>query len=210
VSSDNTTVIAYINHLGGTKSAKLHEQATELALLLEEHQIILTASYIPGRDNVLADRLSRQTTPVLTEWHLAPRVAQLLFQKWGTPMIDAFAAAGNNQLGTYCSLFPDPNALCRDAFSIRWDHRYLFLFPPPNSKLLLQVLMKFRQSPGAMAILVAPHHPNALYFSLIQEMLMFPAFPLPLYPDLLVQGCHRHPFPQKWNLHAYKLCAPSC
>jgi hypothetical protein len=208
LATDNTAVVAYVNHLGGTKSRAMHEQAQLLASLLEAHQILLTASYIPGRENVLADSLSRQSTPPSTEWQLAPRVAKLLFRKWGTPFLDAFASARNHQLGVYCTLHPDPGALARDAFSLDWSHRFLYLYPPSNPKFLLRVLTKLHQSPGASAILVAPHHPNAMFFSLLTQLLVHEPFQLPTYPDLLSQGSILHPNPGWCNLHGYRLYVP--
>ena len=67
ISSDNTTVVAYINHQGGTKSLSLWKETMPLFLLAEKRQILLSAVHIPGHLNVIADQLSRKGQILLTE-----------------------------------------------------------------------------------------------------------------------------------------------
>jgi hypothetical protein len=207
--TDNTTVMAYVNHLGGTRSRQMAQEAAPLAQLLEDNGIDLLASFVPGVDNVLADRLSRSQGPCPTEWKLAPRVARLLFQKWGWPTVDCFATAESTQLPVFCSLRNEDQSLMKDAFALPWEHQFLYLFPPTNPRLLLRVLTKLASSPGLRAILIAPRHPNAMYYSLIQQFSVTDPFPLPSYPDLLTQGPHQHPEPRGLHLHAFLLSVPS-
>jgi hypothetical protein len=206
--TDNTTVMAYINHLGGTRSQTMSREALPFAQLLEENRIDLVASFLPGVDNVLADQLSRSRGPLSTEWRLAPRVARMLFKKWGFPAIDLFATAENAQLPRFCSLQNDDRAMIRDAFSLSWEDQFLYLFPPFNPRFLLRVLTKVATSPGLTAILVAPRHPNAMFFSLIRQFSVVEPFPLPLYPDLLTQGHHQHPGLAGLHLHGFLLSVP--
>jgi hypothetical protein len=206
--TDNTTVMAYVNHLGGTRSLTMSREAVPFAQFLEDHRIELAASFVPGVQNVLADQLSRSQGPLSTEWRLAPRVVQLLFRKWGTPSIDLFASAVNAQLPRFCSLRPDPEAMVRDAFSLEWGDQFLYLFPPFNPRFLLRVMVKVAASPGMSAILVAPRHPNAMYYSWIRRFSAVEPFPLPIYPDLLTQGPHQHPGLLGLHLHAFLLCVP--
>lgn len=67
VSTDNTTVVAYINKQGGTKSKSLCRQAITLLLWCHSRRIILVARHIPGRLNVLAELLSRPDHILPTE-----------------------------------------------------------------------------------------------------------------------------------------------
>ena len=59
VHSDNATVVAYINHQGGTRSARLCALAWDLIHWCIRQGIALSAVYIPGKANVTADALSR-------------------------------------------------------------------------------------------------------------------------------------------------------
>jgi hypothetical protein len=135
-------------------------------------------------------------------------VAKLLFRKWGLPTIDLFATAENAQLPRFCSLQPDDGAMVRDAFSLSWTDQFLYLFPPFNPRFLLRVLAKVAVSPGMTAILVAPRHPNAMFYSLIRQFSVVEPFPLPVYPDLLTQGVHQHPGLAGLHLHGFLLSVP--
>ena len=59
VRCDNTTVISYINHQGGTRSARLCALTWRVLHWCISHNITLTALHLPGKDNVTADALSR-------------------------------------------------------------------------------------------------------------------------------------------------------
>ena len=56
--SNNATVVAYLQHQGGTVSRVLCCMAAEVVLWTERHSLSLTATYIPGKKNVMADQLS--------------------------------------------------------------------------------------------------------------------------------------------------------
>jgi len=66
--TDNSTVVAYINNQGGTKSQTRCSLSLELLLFCQKNNILLLVRHVPGKLNVLADTLSRAHKPVLTEW----------------------------------------------------------------------------------------------------------------------------------------------
>lgn len=70
---DNTTAVAYINNLGGTVSPLATEIAKDLWMWCLERNITVKAQYLPGVENVRADRESR--TP---DWMLNPRIFQTI------------------------------------------------------------------------------------------------------------------------------------
>ena len=74
VATDNTTVKAYINKEGGMRSGSLCALLWRLLCWCNLRQVVLKATHIPGRLNVIADKLSRQGQVIQTEWslHLAP------------------------------------------------------------------------------------------------------------------------------------------
>ncbi|PIK45181.1 putative TBC1 domain family member 2A [Apostichopus japonicus] len=53
--TDNTTVVAYINRQGGTRSERLCRLAWEVITAAEDSGTILRASHIAGKLNVMAD-----------------------------------------------------------------------------------------------------------------------------------------------------------
>ncbi|XP_068238401.1 uncharacterized protein [Palaemon carinicauda] len=58
--SDNTSVVAYVNKQGGTLSHLLQQLTRQVFLWAESQHVTLSARYIPGKRNVLADALSRR------------------------------------------------------------------------------------------------------------------------------------------------------
>ena len=64
ISTDNTTVVSYINKLRGTHSPNLCVEVWEILHRCLEHDIVIKVCHIPGRFNILADRLSRLDRPL--------------------------------------------------------------------------------------------------------------------------------------------------
>ena len=64
IASDNTSVVAYINKQGSTRSA-------ELCAL---NSVTLRARHIPGSLNIIADGLSKRNQIQSTEWSLSPQI----------------------------------------------------------------------------------------------------------------------------------------
>ena len=61
-------------------------------------QVTLKARHIPGRLNVVADKLSRLGQTIQTEWSLLPEVFRALCSRWHQPQIDLFATRFNKLL----------------------------------------------------------------------------------------------------------------
>ena len=59
IATDNTTVIAYINKEGGMKSGPLCALLWRILTWCTRNAVTLKARHIPGRLNVIADKLSR-------------------------------------------------------------------------------------------------------------------------------------------------------
>ena len=72
VASDNTTVVSYINKEGGMRSGPLCALLWRILTWCTRHQVTLKARHIPGRLNVIADKLSRLGQTIQTEWSLLP------------------------------------------------------------------------------------------------------------------------------------------
>ena len=65
--------------------------------------IVLRARHIPGRLNVIADKLSRHNQVIQTEWSLDQRVFNLLCSNWGLPQVDLFATRFNFKIPRFVS-----------------------------------------------------------------------------------------------------------
>ena len=91
ISTDNTTVVSYINKQGGTHSLSLCIEVWEILHWCLEHDIVIRVHHIPGKFNILADHLSRLDRPLKTEWALDQSVANSIFQMLNYPNVDLFA-----------------------------------------------------------------------------------------------------------------------
>ena len=89
VLTDNSTAVAYINNMGGTKSLNCNKISRNIWLWCIENGIWLSCSHIPGKSNIEADEKSRLFNDQ-TEWKLKDTIFQKITEKWGIPDIDLF------------------------------------------------------------------------------------------------------------------------
>ena len=146
VATDNALVVSYIDKQGGLIpqpcAQKFRNFLKPLTWCLQR-RITLSVRHIPGRFNILADRLSRMLKPILTEWSLNQRIANQVVLMTGYPNIDLFASRLNNRLSKYLSPIPDNRVLAIDALSLNWDRIHVYTFPPLH--IIPAVLNKIRQ-----------------------------------------------------------------
>ena len=117
---DNKTAVAYINKLGGTHSHRLTSLALEMWNFAADRKLTLSAVYVPGEENHIADKKSRENRCSL-EWMLHPAVFQALQKEAGCFDIDLFATHVNHQVPAFVSWRPEPGAVATDAFNVKWD-----------------------------------------------------------------------------------------
>ena len=191
VKTDNITTKQYFLNHDGTGSPALCALTLKLLMWCQERGITLTAEYIPGFHNTLADRLSRRTLSQ-TEWSQKQSVVHQLFLRFKEPQIDLFASAQNVKLSVYCSWRFDPKAHSVDALSICWSCVIVYAFPP--IALLHRVLLKVQQDQVLYMILIAPRWPGRPWYPLLLDSLIEHSVWLPLTPNLLTQeqGRVRH------------------
>ena len=79
VATDNTTVVSYINKEGGMRSGPLCALLWRILTWCTQRQVTLKACHIPGRLNVVADKLSQLGQTIQTEWSLLPEVFIFFF-----------------------------------------------------------------------------------------------------------------------------------
>ncbi|KAI8504881.1 hypothetical protein Bbelb_169900 [Branchiostoma belcheri] len=109
---DNATAVAYVNHVGGTRSPDLAALALEMWSWALERGLTLSATHVPGLTNTLADKCSRVFSGqgrVATE----PLSFFLSLNNWtGNALtVDLFASRMNAQLKEYVSWRPEPEAI---------------------------------------------------------------------------------------------------
>ena len=81
---DNTTAVAYINHLGGTVSRDLVNLTKDLWMWCLERNIHITAQHLPGIQNTIADAESRAQMD-RTDWKLSPPIFHKIQENfWST------------------------------------------------------------------------------------------------------------------------------
>ena len=204
VSTDNTTVVAYLRHQGGTQSPELCLETWGILHMCLKHNIQLLVKHILGRFNTLGDRMSRIDKPITTEWSLDQGIANRIFQIIGYPSIDLFATRLNYRLPLYVSPIPDQQALSIDALTMDWKRIHTYAFPPFH---LIPAVINKILSPLCKVLLIAPLWPDRPWFLELLHLLVSPRVSLPVTPKLLTQlkGKISHQNPGHMQLHAWEL-----
>ena len=205
VATDNTTVVAYINKEGGMKSGSLCALLWRILSWCTRQQVTLGARHIPGRLNVIADKLSRLGQTIQTEWSLHPAVFQAVCSRWHQPQVDLFATRFNNKLPQFVSPVPDPQAWAVDALGLSWEDLDPYAFPP--AAILGKVVEKLQDYPCNRIILIAPGWPNMpCFWDLVAMSSQIPLC-LPSIPNLVSQPFNQvlHRNLSNLNLHAWLL-----
>ncbi len=198
---DNTSAIACVNNFGSMK-AYLMEITDSIYLWAQSRNIQLSAAYVPGVDNVLADKESRIHNTD-TEWKLHVEWFEHIVSHFGMPDIDLFASRINKQIDCYASWRPDPNAFFVDAFSESWTRFYAYIFPPFS--VIGRILRKIELE-QVEAIMVFPHWPSQLWFPKLQRLMVGRAIQLPGSALHLPQNKDKtHPLIHKIHLRACRL-----
>lgn len=203
VKSDNTTAVAYINNMGGTKVPcdRVARQIWDWAIA---RNIWLSATHIPGEANTCADTESRVFNDS-TEWRLNPEVFVTIREFFGTPDVDLFASRLNTQIECFVSWRPDPLAMHVDALSLDWGKFQLaYIFPPFS--LLTRCLRKIAAD-QAEAVVVAPFWPTQIWFAELGNLLTDHPLLLPRQERLLTQPAtgELHPLRHKLRLVACRV-----
>ena len=118
--ADYISAMAHINNMGGIKSRSCDLIAKEIWSWCIQKNIWISAEYLPGSENVLADRESRIFNDS-TKWMLNKSVFLELTKSFVIPDIDLFASRLNKLVDKFVSWKPDPHAVFIDAFSRSWE-----------------------------------------------------------------------------------------
>ena len=178
---DNKTAMTYINKLGGTHSHRLTSLALEMWNFAADRNLTLSAVYVPGEENQIADKKSRVFQDSL-EWMLHPAVFQALQKEVGCFSIDLFATRVNHQVPAFVSWRPEPGAVATDALNVKWDFQLAYLFPP--FCMIKRCLRKIQQD-QAHCVLITPVWKSSPWYPVILSLLVGQPLLLPRRLDLL-------------------------
>ncbi|XP_040915373.1 uncharacterized protein LOC121195777 [Toxotes jaculatrix] len=198
VKTDNSTVVAYINRQGGTRSLQLHRLAQRLIVWGSTRFLSLRATHVAGVLNRGADLLSRGN-PLYGEWRLHPQVVKQIWQRYGQADVDLFASQENTHCPLFFSLSDASAPLGVDALAHPWPNVLLYAFPPLS--MVSPTLARVREQKLSL-ILVAPRWPSKHWIAEIMQLLVDEPWPLPIRRDLLSQarGEIYHPHPDRLSL----------
>ncbi|CAH2236866.1 jg23222 [Pararge aegeria aegeria] len=147
--TDNRTVV----------SVTLLNLTYQLMGILDRWNISITAKYLPGRFNDIADGLSRGKKA--SEEHLKKPALRKIFKTFGTPQIDLFATNQTKFVENYASKdHLDSSATFCNVFSRIWNYQLAWVFPPPS--LIPRVLHHLNSAQGTFLV-VAPMWKKAFW-----------------------------------------------
>ena len=114
--SDNTTAVSGVNNMGTSHSQDCNTIVKLIWQFAKSKIILVSATYIPGMFNKMADTESGKR-----EHHLEWKLKEIYFQQiphWfeKNPEIDVFASGINCQVKPFVSYKPDPEAFALNAF----------------------------------------------------------------------------------------------
>jgi len=163
---DNSTAVAYIRKMGGTRSPMLLEHSLSLWNYCLDNKISLSAEHLPGILNQEADWQSREYQDT-SNWMLNREVFLEINQLMGPLEIDLFADRLNAQLDQFVSWKPDPKSWTTDAFTVKWNGFLPYMFPPFNQ---INKCLRKIQRDMATAVIVTPIWSTQAWYSTLLEM----------------------------------------
>ncbi|XP_068742115.1 uncharacterized protein [Montipora capricornis] len=158
---DNTTAVAYINNVGGSKSLELNFLAIKIWDWSIQRDNLISAVHLAGKLNVRADAQSRNFSDK-HEWTLNSSVFEDIVSQYPVLSIDFFATKLNHKLPTYCSWKPDPGCSYIDAFQLTGEPKPKYDDIWDASKVLnyLSMLHPVKELPLKDYVAVTSHWPE--------------------------------------------------
>ena len=173
---DNTTAVCSINNMGTCHSVPNNKLVVQIWSWCINNNVWLSAVYIPGKQNIAADRESRVSRRE-TEWSLNKDIFKANTSTLGfVPNIYLFASRLNYQVKPYVAYTSDPGAYAIDAFCLSWRTLQFYAFPP--FCLIQRVLEKVKEE-QATGLIVVPYWATQAWWPslmnvLIQKLLLLP------------------------------------
>ena len=201
--SDNITTIAYLNNLGGSEK-KLSELATAIWSECYQLDICLHAKHLAGKDNCLADQLSRMSMKY--DWMLHPALFEYIEKLYGPHDIDRFASMVTTQLPLYNSLTYDACTGGVDALAQKdWARMNNYVNTP---FFLIPRVLDVIETQKAVATIIAPIWPAQPWFRRLTRMAVSRPVLIPLSSRTIWSVNHRaEPLRNvSWRIGVWRIC----
>lgn len=206
IASDSMTSLSCIRHQG-SRYPELTAVAARVLLLAAQWGIRLATVFVPGKENVVADHLSRWFVADPAGYQLSAVVLQRLQETWGPLSMDLFASNENRLLARFFSWNYCPQAAGTDAFRQAWPE-WALAHPPMG--IIGRVLEKVQRERVRNLVLIAPHWPSQPWWPRLQRLCQAPPLLLERITPQYLQGCGLNqppPHYQRWKFSAWLLSA---
>ena len=115
---DNSITQSYLNLIKGGRKRHINQLMQQVWRRITNHHLLLTVTWIPTENNIVADRLSRKRYDH-NDYQLNPKLFKALCRKWKfQPTIDLFATRENRLVKRFVSRFGSPLATYTDTLSL--------------------------------------------------------------------------------------------
>jgi hypothetical protein len=183
---DASVVVASLVDLT-SHSPVIRSELQHLHHLLVLHDIQISAQYIAGRLNVVADALSRAANG--EDWRLHPRFLQLASRLWSVSFtVDRFATALNAHCTKWNSEYYEPGSAGVDAFQqplADWQREFNWMNPPWS--LLPRLAGFLAANPAAHGVVAAPFWPAQPWYSALKSRAQA-FYIIPKQPGMFASG----------------------
>lgn len=194
---DNATAVSYLTRWTG-RVPLLCELARSIRNWCEERGLTIIATFIPGKQNVIADEESRRAM----NWSLsADDFKRICKQLRCKPTIDRFASKGNHLLPRWNARVHHPEAEATDAMKQPWLGEFNYLAPPLP---LLEKAIHKLLAEKANALLITPPWERPWLPALLRA-----ACSVMVFPSSCLRGDPRPFEASSSSMLAWKICAQS-
>lgn len=192
---DNVTAVSTINKMGTSHSTNCNKLGQLIWEYCIENCIWITSTFIPGKENIEADALSRKlyknAEAMLNRELFNEGIKQLNFM----PDLDCFASPSNAQIDRFVCRFPKKNSFATDAFTVDWSKYKCYLFPPFS--LIGRVLQKIRRDKPRRVLMVVPRWPTQAWYPMLERLMIQPPFNIKPQKANMFVGKGVHPMAHK-------------
>mmetsp|Transcript_40961 Transcript_40961/g.56953 ORF Transcript_40961/g.56953 Transcript_40961/m.56953 type:complete len:282 (+) Transcript_40961:7621-8466(+) len=168
VRTDNMWLASYLRNEGGNGSAhqrNLSRMVKEIFLwALSNEAIIVDVQWLPSKENVLADDMSRVEDH--GNWRVADEVFRIAEEKWGPHTVDRMASGENKKCKRFNSWRFCPGAEAINTFTVDWLGENNWVAPP---LAMIPLVLDHIARTGAVATLCIPTW-RAMWSPLLDEM----------------------------------------
>lgn len=170
VFSDNMAAVQSLNKLGSSQSLDRNVLVWDVCREAHRRRVGLQFHHVPGRENALADLLSRNRSIIPVELTISAESFDELCRATGmSPQTDLFATRLTRRVMGFVSPYPCVEALATNSLVTQWAGLPgpLYAFPPP--KLILKTVHKWLVEDRPPMVLVTPAWYNQMWYPVVKQ-----------------------------------------